>query len=501
MITPADERKTAVGAGGRLATASARGVGWAFAATIGGRALLLVAMAVLARILAPEDFGLVAFALVFILYADTVGDLGTSVALIHWPDRRDDAAQLTFLVNLATGVLWFVLAHLLAGPVAAFFGSPAGEPILKALAWSFPIRALGNTHDALVQKDLRFRARMWPELGQAAGKGGISLGLALAGFGVWSLVWGQLVGLALWSLLLWAVVPWRPALRFPLDLVRPMVRYGRSIVAVNVLAALTHHFDLVVVGRMLGAAALGFYQIAYKIPEVAVTLLVRVASKVLFPTFSLVHHAGAELRDAYLVAFRYTALVTMPAAAGLFVLADPIVAMVFGAGWEPSVPILQALAVYVGIRALGTHVGDVLKASGRPGTLAVLGVAKAALLVPSLLVAGRWNAATVAGALAAVTAVGLVLNLGAIVILEDVRVADLARALHPAAVATSVMAAGVTFWLWALPGPGPAVDVVGGVLVGIALYLGVLILWKPELLRAVVRAFRGRASLRPEPGT
>lgn len=481
-----------------LATRSARGVSWAFAATFGGRAVLLVALAVLARILSPEDFGLVAFALVFILYADTIGDLGTSTALIHWPDRREDAAQLTFLVNLATGLVWLLLAHLLAGRVADFFGSPAGEPILKALAWSFPLRALGNTHDALVQKDLRFRARLVPELAQAAGKGGISLALALAGFGVWSLVWGQLAGLALWTLFLWIVVPWRPGWFLPLDLIRPMVRYGRSIVAVNMLAAITHHADLVVVGRMLGAAALGFYQIAYKIPEVAVTLLARVASKVLFPTFSLAHHAGTEVRSAYLTALRYTSLVTVPTAAGLFVLAGPIVHLIFGPEWTPSVPILQALSVYVGLRALGTHVGDVLKATGRPGVLAALGVIKATLLVPALLLGGRWSATGVAIALAAVTAVNLGINLATIVVLERVRVADLVVAVRPALVASAVMVGGVALWLRAPGDPGPALTVASGVLVGAGVYLGVLLLWQPQLIGTAVRSLRGRTPLRPE---
>jgi O-antigen/teichoic acid export membrane protein len=481
-----------------LATASARGVGWAFVATVAGRAVVLLALAVLARLLSPEDFGLVAFALVFILYADTIGDLGTSTALIHWPDRRQDAAQLTFLVNLATGAAWFALTWALAPTVAAFFGSPAGEPILKALALSFPIRALGTTHDALLQKDLRFRARLVPELAQAVGKGGVGVGLALAGFGVWSLVWGQLAGLVLWTMFLWVVVPWRPRWSLPLDLLPPMFRYGRSIVAVNVLAAVTHHADLVVVGRMLGAAALGFYQIAYKIPEVAVTLVVRVASKVLFPAFSLVHHAGAEMKEAYLAALRYTALATLPAAAGLFLLAGPIVEVFFGPGWEPSVPILQALAVYVVLRALGTHVGDVLKATGRPGLLAALGVVKAVILLPTLVLAGRWSAGAVAASLAGVTALTLALNLGAIVVLEGVRVADLARAVYPAAMATVLMATVLVGWLLWLPQPGPGLTLAGGVLMGSTLYVAVLALWRPELLRAAFRSVRGRGELGPE---
>lgn len=475
---------------GGLASTAARGVSWALAATVAGRLVTLGVLAVLARLLSPEDFGLVAFALVFILYVDTVGDLGTSAALIHWPERREEAAQFTFLVNLAAAFVWWGLTYALADPVADFFGSPEGGDVLRVLAWSFPLRALGTTHDALLQKDLRFRARVVPEVAQAVAKGGASLALALLGWGVWSLVWGQLAGLALWSAVLWMVVPWRPSRSFPLGLVRPMLAYGKSIVAVNMLAAVTHHADLAVVGRMLGATALGFYQIAYKIPEVAITLLVRVTSKVLFPAFSRVHQTGTTLRGPYLASLRYTSLLTLPATAGLVVFAEPIVLVFFGGEWRPSIPIFRALAVYAGLRAVGTHVGDVLKATGRPGVLARLGVLKALLLLPAIVYAGRFGAVEVAFAMTAVTAVGLLLNLGTIVVLDGVRPGELARALGPALAATTVMAAGLYGWLWVWPEPGPTATLALGVPAGFALYVTTLAVWDPALLRGALHALR-----------
>jgi PST family polysaccharide transporter len=475
---------------GELASAATRGVAWALVATLAGRVVTLAALAVLARILSPDDFGLVAFALVFILYVDTIGDLGTSAALIHWPDRREEAAQLTFLVSLASALVWWGLTWALADPVAGFFGSPEGSDVLRALAWSFPLRALGTTHDALLQKDLRFRARVVPELVQAGAKGGVSLALALLGWGVWSLVWGQLAGLALWSAVLWLVVPWRPSRSLPLGLARPVLGYGKSIVAVNLLAAVTHHADLAVVGRMLGTTALGFYQIAYKIPEVAITLLVRVTSKVIFPAFSRVHQAGTGLRDAYLATLRYTALLTFPAAAGLVVLAEPIVLVFFGEEWRPAIPIFRALAVYAGLRAVGTHVGDVLKATGRPGVLARLGVLKACLLLPALVHGGRSGAVEVAVAMTVVTAVGLLLNLGTIVVLDGVRPGQLVRALWPALAATTVMVGGLVGWLRLAPATGPAATLALAVPAGATLYVAALAVWDPALFRQAVRVVR-----------
>lgn len=372
--------------------------------------MTLVGLAVLARLLAPADFGLLAFALVYITYAETIGDLGTTVALIYWPDRRDDAAQVTFLMNVAMGLGWCALTLALAPAIAAFFENPQAAPIVRALAFAFPIKFLGNTHDALAQKDLRFRARAVPELGLAVTKAGISIALALAGFGVWSLVWGHLIGLTAWTIGAWAIVPWRPSASLPMGLVGPMIRYGKGIVGVNVIAAVVHHVDLVVVGRMIGSVGLGLYQIAQKIPEASITVLIWVAAKVLFPAFSKLQGSMGELRGAYLRALQYVSFVTVPMAAMLFVAAEPLVLVVFGPRWEGAIPLLRWLAVYAGFRSLGTHAGDVLKATGRSSLLAGLGLVKAAVLVPALIVAGRFGVEAIAMTLAFVTAATSLLN-------------------------------------------------------------------------------------------
>lgn len=482
------------GVQGALARSAARGAAWTLAATAGARLASLAGLAVLARILAPEDFGLVAFALVFIVYTETIGDLGTGTALIHWKDREEDAARVTFWINLGMGCVWFTAMVWLAPAIAAFFRNPEAEGILRALAWSFPLKALGNTHDALLQRRLRFRARALPELGQAVAKAGIAVPLAVAGLGVWSLVWGQLVSLVLWTCLLWAVLPWRPGPALPMDMLRSMLGYGRKIVAVNVIAAVVHHADLVIVGRMLGAAALGFYQLAYRIPELTVMLLVRVASRVLFPAFSRLHAAGgrSELKAGYLTALRYVAVLALPAAAGLVLLAEPLTLTVFGDAWAPSIPILQALAVYMGLRALGTNAGDLLKASGRPGLLAVLGLAKAAVLVPALYLAGSHGAAAVAATLAAVTGGLTVVNLFVAARLTGLTAGEIVRAVLPAAVGLGVMAPVLAAWSWTAAGWPPAVDLAGGVLLGAGAYLASVHAYRPEILR-LARASVGPA--------
>lgn len=468
---------------------------WALLATAASRIVTLAGLSLLAHFLVPRDFGLLAFALVYIVYAQTVGDLGTGMALVYWPARREDAAQVTFVINLVMGAGWCVITLLLAPAIASFFRTPEGESIIRVLAFSFPIQFLGNTHDALARKDLRFRARLIPELSQATTKAVVSVVLALQGFGAWSLVWGQLAGQSLWTLMLWVVVPWRPRWSFPRDLFGPMLRYGRGIISLNIVSAIVHHADLAIVGRMLGATALGLYQIAYKIPEMTITVIIWVISTVLFPAFSRVQAATERLREAYLTAARYVSAITVPAAVGLFFLAEPLVIVLFGTAWRGSIPILQALAIYGGLRSLGTHAGDVLKATGRTHLLALLSVAKAVVMVPALILAARQSAVAVAGTLAGVTALTMMVNLVVVSRLIELRASELFASFRPSLIAGVVLTGGMAVWI-RITGASPSVSLALGVPVGAILYLFTLHRIDPHLFFGAIEMIRRK---RPAP--
>lgn len=474
---------------------TARAAVWAFLATAGAKLITLVGLALLARLLAPREFGLLAFALVYITYAETVGDLGSGMALVYWPDRRDDAAQVTFVVNAAAGVLWFLITLLIAPWVADFFNAPNGAPIVRALGIGFILKYLGNAHDALSKKDLRFRARLIPELSLAIVKGAVSLVLAYLGFGAWSLVWGHLAGVGIRTALLWAVVPWRPTLRLPLDLFKPMLAYGRGIIIVNVLAAITHHADLAVVGRLLGTTALGLYQMASKIPEMTVIVMLWVVSTVLFPAFSRMHAAGESLRQPYLTATRYISAATLPASAGLFLLARPVVLVFLGSKWLGAVPILQALTVYTAMRALSTHAGDVLKATGRAQLLARISVVKAIVIVPALLIGARYGPAGVAWGLSIAAAAATLVTLVVASRLIDVSLTSMLAASLPSIVAAAVMAVPVFVWVrWSSTHLPSLVQALGGTALGVAVFAAVLALLDRDLVRSARRHFLPRTA-------
>jgi O-antigen/teichoic acid export membrane protein len=464
-----------------VARKTVRAALWAFVAATGKRIFTLVGLVLLARILAPHDFGLLGFSMLYVTFAEMIGDFGSSMALVYWPDRREDAAQTTFIINVAAGIFWCIVTLLLAPYIASFFHAPHGVAIVRALSPALLIKFLGNTHDALAQKDLRFRARTIPELSLSVGKASIALVLAWFGFGAWSLVWGQLGALALWTIILWIAVPWRPEWRIPRGLFKPMLRYGRSIVAVNVLAAVIFDADLVVVGRFLGVTALGLYQMAGRVPEATVMVMLWVVSKVLFPAFSNLHAAGEDLRDAYLIAVRSVSALTLPASLGLFFLAKPIVLVFFGMKWVGAAPILQWLSLYIGIRCVDHHAGDVLKATGRADVLALLNLGKAVVIIPAVIFGAMRSAVAVAGALTVVYAIATAITLATAAKLIKVPLPSILSAFAPSVKASTAMSLFLLGWVhWSQTFPA-IVQLIVGVAVGAMVSLVTLRLVDPQM--------------------
>ncbi|MGA1875731.1 MAG: oligosaccharide flippase family protein, partial [bacterium] len=448
-------------------------------------------MAILARLLVPEDFGLMTFGLLIIAYIETVGDFGISMALIYWPSRRNEAAQVTFIMNLIMGLVWLPFSWSLAPLVGQFFQNSSAVPILRALAFHFPIKALGNTHDALLRKDLKFRERLIPDIGMAMTKALIAVILAKLGFGVFSLVWGQLLGEGICTILTWIIVDWRPGLTMPLDLVRPMIAYGRYIVGVNILAAIVHHMDFVVVGKMLGAATLGFYQIAYKLPETTIVMIIRTTGKVLFPAYSKLKQGKSELRKGFTVTLRYVSILSVPIAIGFFLFAEPLVLTVFGQTWRESIPILRALGLAACFRSLGSHAGDIYKATGRTGLMMVLGVVKAIILIPALILAGRFGPAEVASALAMVLILTCTMNIGVVCHIIGIPVLSVLDALRPSVICSTIMTVSLLIYLKIFPGTLGLPGLIGGVGTGMVVYLIALVFLAPDILPEAMGSLMG----------
>lgn len=346
-----------------------RGMGWNYLSFGMGKILSLITISILAHLLPPQNFGLVALAALTVDYLSIFSDLGLGAALIQRKHSVGESANTAFVLNLLAGILLTIITFLLAPFAADFFKEGQITIILRWLGLTFLLNSLGSVHNTLLQRELNFQKKIIPELGNTISKAIVSIGLALSGFGVWSLVIGQLVGTGIASALLWIVLPWRPRLSWDKVIAKELFQYGLSIMGNNALSIWEDSFDYLIIGRIYNSALLGIYTLAYRLPQMLVINILWVMTAVLFPAFSSLQDEKDALKRSFLSIVRYVELLVTPICIGMFVAADPIIRVVFGEQWVDSIPVMRVLSLYALVISIGFHVGDIYKAIGRPDIL------------------------------------------------------------------------------------------------------------------------------------
>jgi PST family polysaccharide transporter len=253
-----------------------------------------------------------------------------------------------------------------------------------------------------------------------------------------------------------------------------MLSYGGQIVSVNIVSAIVHDADFVIVGRILGSAALGLYSLAYLTPEFFITTVIWIIGKVTFPVYSRLRDDADALRGAFLVTLRYLSLITLPAGVGLAAVGPLFVTVFYWDRWAPAALSLQALALSGAMRSLGSHAGDVYKATGRPGVLTVLGLGRAAVMIPAMIWATRYGILGVAVAQLLVTTVSTVVGVYVAGRILSLPAISLFRQLGSAAAAAAIMFAAVQAVLFALDQMPEGLALICGSCVGACVYLAVI---------------------------
>lgn len=467
------------------------GLFWASSSFLLGKLLVFGSIVILARLLVARAFGEVTLATSAVMVLEILGTLGLTSAVIFEERAVASAANICFWTTLVTAVIETALGWEFAPWVARFFHEPALAPMLRVLCLSLVVTALGNTHDTLLRRKLAFRAKLVPDLAQAAAKGGAAIALALAGFGAWSLIWGQVLGTIVATTLLWQVMDFRPGRHWDREVARRMFGYAKHIYLLDGSSVLLSNLDALTIGRMLNAVWLGFYTLAFRIPEVMLISVLNVITRVIFPAFSRLQDDRAALRTTLLDTSRYTALLTLPLAAGMGLLAPELVRSVYGWHWERSIPVLEVLALYGGIRCISHHFGDAYKAMGRPDILSRTTLAWWLLLPPSLILGAHWDGVVgVAWGEVFTRAAMTVLHVYLVTHYIEIRAVELWKCFAPALEATVVMGMAVVAAHPFTAGwpPRPALTML--VLVGGSVYV-LFLRWRhPLIVRAVLDRLR-----------
>lgn len=367
-----------------LAQAGIRGVFWNYITFYGSKVLVFISTIILARLLSKEDYGIAGYAFVVISFLDVVGDMGIGHALIYHRENPRTAST-AFWLGLGVGMLSFGFALAVAPLAGSFFQDERAVAVTQVLGLTFPLTAIRRTHEMLLNKGLAFGSKVIPDTLQALSKGILSIVLAFLGFGAWSLIYGQVISLIIAAFAYWVVVAWRPTLEFDAEIARSLLAYGMHVVPGNVSGAIFLNADYFLIGRFLGAAALGVYTLAFRMPELLITYFCHVIAQVAFPVYTRVKDDTDALIHGYLLTTRYVTLVTIPIGLGLAISARPFVLVAFTERWIEAVPVLQGIAFYAMFHSLSHQAGNVYLARGQPGVWARLMMIQVVLLVPALM--------------------------------------------------------------------------------------------------------------------
>jgi O-antigen/teichoic acid export membrane protein len=377
-----------------------KGVTWTVASQAARLLINLVVVVILARLLSPKDFGLIAMVAVFSNFFFILNDLGIPSAIIQKKDVTEEDLSSAFWVNLFEGLIITGLFLILAPVIASFYSASILKPIVMVMSLLFTISSLGMIQSALFSKKMDFKTLSIVEIVSAALGGGVAITLAATGFGVWSIVFQSLTSTLVMAVLLFSLSEWRPRLILRWQPTRRLLGFGLPLMGFNFVNYFNRNLDNLLIGKYLGAKQLGYYDVAYKSLLFPMQNVSSVIGRVMFPALSRLEEDKARVRMAYIRATQYIALITFPLMAGLAVLAPQLVRVSLGPKWEKAIFLIQVLALIGGLQSLYTTIGWIYLSQGRTGVLFMYGVVIAVAYTGSFIAGLHWNVEGVAVAYA-----------------------------------------------------------------------------------------------------
>ena len=359
-------------------------------------ALLFVVQIVLARLLTPEDFGLVALVTSVITFFSLFNDLGLPMATVQRRDLNHEQVNLLFWINTIWGVGLALFTAATAQLFARLYGEPRVVSIMLVLSTGFLFIGLGSQHRALLKRRLQFSRLAIVDFVSVLAGAVVAIALARLGFRYWALVYMRLTTLALATLGLLLACGWRPSRPKLAGQIRPLLAFGIHLTSFDVMAYLIRNADNLLIGWYNGARALGFYSKAYQMLLVTTQQFNMPLGGVVIPALSRLQTEPGRYGAYYHRGILLSAAVGMPLVAFLFVGADWIVPLLLGAQWQPSIALFRALALAAFVGPLEVGSGWLVVSLGRTRRQFKWNVMSTALTLVGFIIGIRWGSVGVA---------------------------------------------------------------------------------------------------------
>jgi O-antigen/teichoic acid export membrane protein len=346
---------------------------------------------VLARLLFPEQFGLIGMLTIFMAVAQSFMDSGFGTALIQKRDATHTDASSIFYFNILIGLAAAGLLCLVAPWIAAFYHEPILTPLTRALSLTIVINSFGLIQNTVLSKQINFKTQTKVSLVAYGLSGSIGVTLAVKGFGVWSLVVQQIASTFFRTLFLWFSSSWRPAWIFSLKSLRQMFGFGSRLLASGLLNQIFENSYLLVIGKLFSATDLGFFTRAQTVGELPPHTLSLMVGRVTVPVFCTIQDDPARLKRGMKKALMTLALVNFPILIGLAAIARPLVLVLLTEKWTGSILYLQLLCFLGLLYPLHVINLNLLEALGRSDLFLRLEIIKKILVVANIFVTWRWG--------------------------------------------------------------------------------------------------------------
>lgn len=329
--------------------------------------LQFLKITIVGRILGPGVFGLLGMVTVVIGLANAFGDMGISNAIIHRQDSTRRQLSSLYWLNIFSGIAVFIIVVIITPLIVDFYEEPAIRLPLYFLSLSFIILPFGLQFKMLLQKNLQFDKIAGSEICNAVISLVVSVILALRNLGVYSLVWGQLAGIMVGTLLYMAYGwrAYRPEFHFQTQDLKGYLSFGLYQMGERMTNYFSANLDYIIIGKFLGAVPLGIYTLAYQLVVVPLVKINPVITNVMFPVFSKMQHDNKRLASGYLKVVSLIAMISFPLLTGLAVVSPIIIPLFWGDKWLGAIPLIQILCVMGILKSLGNCIGSVLLAKGR----------------------------------------------------------------------------------------------------------------------------------------
>lgn len=370
-----------------------KGLKWSALAQVSRQIFQYLTTIILVGLISPNDFGLMAMAMVVIGLLDMFKDLGTSSAIIKEENPSSELKCSIFWVNISFGLIIFAIIYFTSPFIAEFFNSERVSPVLQLLSLSFLIAGFSVQQKALLEKELSFQKLSLIELFSSAVAFSIAVYLAFAGFGVWSLVWQVITSTFLNTVLIWIFSNWRPQFIFSFSELRKITAYSSNLMGFNIINHFARNGDYFLIGKYLGDHLLGHYYLAYRIMLYPVQNITLVISRVIFPAFSKIQHQNERLRDAYVSITNSIALITFPMMAGLAFVSFNFTQAFFSESWDTILVanVIIILAPVGALQSIMSTVGIIYQVKGKTDWMFKWGLFSAIVTLVGFIIGLKWG--------------------------------------------------------------------------------------------------------------